>query len=496
MDMQTISTPQTPAAQSGNSVGASASDKTASPAGGAKAPVKDAQGNLVATNDSGAKKTGFAAIMQQMFGEDEAMSASGNPAAALNVATLLAGLISNLPDSVASTDAGDTATANGDSQDIADLLANNPQLMDQLLQQPKFQLWLDQAAVVLQSLNLLPGNFTQASELPDTASVAKQSNPLLLMNAQQAQTILAVFQAAEARTPGNAGLQQLMQSFQQMMNSLSASGIQLPSETKRSDSPLIDARIARKNDAGQAVVSADSANSASTVTKAGNSLPANSGASTKDTGAEVQLEAKPKSLLQVMAAKAMNSTAGNSSTAIDSAMNVPNPALQQAVSAAPAFVQPTVNSLYFTRDMTQFVMNQLHIVQANGVSEATITLYPQHLGQVDVKLTMQDGVLTAQFTAGTALGKDLLENQLPQLRAALQTQGLQVDKLVVNQSASMQQGMFHGQAFQQQSQFNQQSKNRQRGISYEGSGDDFSIELSSVAQMRAAAYGNSFDVSA
>jgi hypothetical protein len=56
--------------------------------------------------------------------------------------------------------------------------------------------------------------------------------------------------------------------------------------------------------------------------------------------------------------------------------------------------------------------------------------------------------------------------------------------------------MFQGHSFQQQSQFNQQSKNRQRGVSYEGIGDDFSIELSAVAQMRATAYGNSFDVTA
>jgi flagellar hook-length control protein FliK len=230
--------------------------------------------------------------------------------------------------------------------------------------------------------------------------------------------------------------------------------------------------------------------------KAGILLALSSKNATSNSGTEHQAEVKAKSLLQMLAAKTINATTENALPVTVPTVDTRNIVMQQVPAATPTFGQPTINSLYFTRDMSQFVMNQLHIVQANGVSEATITLYPQHLGQVDVKLTMQDGVLAAQFTAGTALGKDLLENQLPQLRAALQTQGLQVDKLVVNQSASMSQGMFQGQTFQQQSQFNQQSKNRQRGISHEGSGDDFSIELSAVAQMRAAAYGNSFDVTA
>jgi flagellar hook-length control protein FliK len=554
MDVQTISAPQASAAQSGNTAGASASGKTATLAGGANAPIRDAQGNLVATNDSGAKKTGFAAVLQQMFGEDGETGTTGNPTEAMNVVAMLAGLVSGLTNSTASTDAGDTTVDDlqknadhtvDDSSDLAALLANNPQLLDQILQEPKFQLWLDQAAVVLQSMNLLPGNFNEMADLTGNAVGSFQGNSQLLVSEQQAQTVLAAFQSIVAKDPGNSQLQQLSQSFQQFMESFTGSRLPLLNEVMGQRNPMNVEREDKKSgvvtssvtNAGLDSGSSDKAgdmvpvtsnsvvkdssskqqnggkftgkgdlimlpgtsaqeDTGSGSTKVGNLVSMSSRIATPDAGTELQVEVKPKSLLHLLAAKSLNATTDNTLPVTILAVDARNTVMQQVPATAPTFVQPTINSLHFTQDMSQFLMNQLHLVHANGVSEATITLYPQHLGQVDVKLTMQDGVLAAQFTAGTALGKDLLENQLPQLRAALQTQGLQVDKLVVNQSASMSSGMFQGHSFQQQSQFNQQSKNRQRGVSYEGIGDDFSIELSAVAQMRATAYGNSFDVTA
>ncbi|MCC2685446.1 MAG: flagellar hook-length control protein FliK [Paenibacillaceae bacterium] len=432
-----------------------------------------------------------------------------------------------------------------DSSDLAALLANNPQLLDQILQEPKFQLWLDQAAVVLQSMNLLPGNFNEMADLTGNAVGSFQGNSQLLVSEQQAQTVLAAFQSIVAKDPGNSQLQQLSQSFQQFMESFTGSRLPLLNEVMGQRNPMNVEREDKKSgvvtssvtNAGLDSGSSDKAgdmvpvtsnsvvkdssskqqnggkftgkgdlimltgtsaqeDTGSGSTKVGNLVSMSSRIATPDAGTELQVEVKPKSLLHLLAAKSLNATTDNTLPVTIPAVDARNIVMQQVPATAPTFVQPTINSLHFTQDMSQFLMNQLHLVHANGVSEATITLYPQHLGQVDVKLTMQDGVLAAQFTAGTALGKDLLENQLPQLRAALQTQGLQVDKLVVNQSASMSSGMFQGHSFQQQSQFNQQSKNRQRGVSYEGIGDDFSIELSAVAQMRATAYGNSFDVTA
>ncbi|WP_136604705.1 flagellar hook-length control protein FliK [Paenibacillus dokdonensis] len=97
----------------------------------------------------------------------------------------------------------------------------------------------------------------------------------------------------------------------------------------------------------------------------------------------------------------------------------------------------------FSEEMTGFVVSKLDFVKQQGMSEARITLYPENLGQVDVKLTMQNGQLVAQFTTEHAATKDLLEQQMSQLRSSLQTQGVQVEKLVVSQNQSLQSQMYH-----------------------------------------------------
>lgn len=95
---------------------------------------------------------------------------------------------------------------------------------------------------------------------------------------------------------------------------------------------------------------------------------------------------------------------------------------------------PPVPVQQFAKEMTGLITSKLEIVNKGGVAEATISLFPDNLGQVDVKITMQNGHLVAQFVTEHAGAKDLLEQQMVQLRSALQSQGLQVEKLEVTQN--------------------------------------------------------------
>lgn len=95
--------------------------------------------------------------------------------------------------------------------------------------------------------------------------------------------------------------------------------------------------------------------------------------------------------------------------------------------------EPVVRAQHFQKDMNELMIRQLQMTRfPNGVSEAHIRLFPENLGSVNVKLIVQQGILTAQFIAETHAGKELLESQLASLRASLITSGLQVDKLEVN----------------------------------------------------------------
>lgn len=89
----------------------------------------------------------------------------------------------------------------------------------------------------------------------------------------------------------------------------------------------------------------------------------------------------------------------------------------------------------FVEAMNRFVLRSFQITQLNGVSEAKISLVPEHLGQLEIKLTMQNGQLTAQFIAESALGREMLEQQLGALRTTLQGQGIQVERLEVTQQS-------------------------------------------------------------
>ncbi|MCQ6557916.1 flagellar hook-length control protein FliK [Paenibacillus mendelii] len=133
-------------------------------------------------------------------------------------------------------------------------------------------------------------------------------------------------------------------------------------------------------------------------------------------------------------------------------VTLPTAVLQQAVGSQEVQrqqpVKPTlvhaVPVQQFAETMESLVVKQLQVSSANGISEARISLYPERLGQVDVRITVHNGQLTAMFLTDTASARDMLENQMTQLRSALQAQGLQVDKLEVSQNQNADQAnLFH-----------------------------------------------------
>jgi flagellar hook-length control protein FliK len=162
-------------------------------------------------------------------------------------------------------------------------------------------------------------------------------------------------------------------------------------------------------------------------------------------------------------------------------------------------MKPAAQTIYaanFAQDMTEHMLKNMKITLADGISEAKLSLFPKNLGHVDVKITMHEGHLIAQFAADTLAGKQMLESQLPQLRQSLQSQGLLVEKLEVTQNLNMQSGMFQDQRQGQWTEQNFRPAKSKSSASYDLDNVEFIQELSSAAQMRSAAYNNSFDVTA
>ncbi|EXG83132.1 flagellar hook-length control protein FliK [Saccharibacillus sacchari] len=93
------------------------------------------------------------------------------------------------------------------------------------------------------------------------------------------------------------------------------------------------------------------------------------------------------------------------------------------------------------QEVEKLVVDRLEILQKQGFTEAKITLTPDHLGKVDIRITMHAGQLMAHFVTEHAAAKDMLEQQMVQLRGSLQGQGLTVERLEVTQSSSLQSQM-------------------------------------------------------
>ncbi len=151
----------------------------------------------------------------------------------------------------------------------------------------------------------------------------------------------------------------------------------------------------------------------------------------------------------------------------------------------------------FAEQMGRYLVKQFQLTQGNGVSEAKLTLTPQHLGQVDIRIVMNNGVLTAQFVADNPAAKELLENQMAQLRASLNGQGLQVERLeVVQQSSASDEATL-------QHQEHRNSNSGRDGSSGGRDGNDgnedsavFAAELERNTSLKEAGFGSSINVTA
>lgn len=102
-------------------------------------------------------------------------------------------------------------------------------------------------------------------------------------------------------------------------------------------------------------------------------------------------------------------------------------AFKQLLQAA----QPTRRAVE-QQQVAQSALKAMGMALKEGGGEVTMKLAPEALGQVKVKLVVQDAGVDAMFTASTASARQLLEASTDTLRDALEARGLRVDSIVVD----------------------------------------------------------------
>ncbi|MBO9609173.1 MAG: flagellar hook-length control protein FliK [Paenibacillaceae bacterium] len=400
----------------------------------------------------------------------------------------------------------DTGSESATAQ-LLDAIAANPELLAQLLANPGFQQWLQQANELLQASGV------------DTGVAALQGDPgaagnagAAALNSAQAQQIMAAFAGAMKQNPDSILFQQLAQSFgetfaQSLLQQEAAIGTATANNAAATGTATPPVANGRTKEAAKA-----------------NALPSapvqivsqqHAGAEKAELPQQLQqlvahvqttkldlLSAKHAMQRMMLAAQSPTESAAAESNADAASLPTLMPlqtgdlirSLQQGFAAKPA--GETIGSQSFVQDMSQFMIKAIKVNPLNGFSEARLSLTPESLGHVEVKITMQAGQLVAQFHAQTALGKEMIEGQLAQLRTTLQNQGIHVERLEVTQQNNLQSGMFQDQQRQQSSQQpGGQGKSSHSEI--DTGAAEFAQELTQVAEARnGESSGSVFDVTA
>ena len=114
---------------------------------------------------------------------------------------------------------------------------------------------------------------------------------------------------------------------------------------------------------------------------------------------------------------------------------VPNLQVQGEVNGANSVQSsPAISVSEFTPEVSELIGRYIKISNGeSGSTEAKFSLYPEHLGPIEVKIVSQQGHLSAQIITNTYIAKEALEGQLQHLRDALQQQGIFVQKLDITQ---------------------------------------------------------------
>ncbi|MFP5113131.1 flagellar hook-length control protein FliK [Bacillaceae bacterium C204] len=97
---------------------------------------------------------------------------------------------------------------------------------------------------------------------------------------------------------------------------------------------------------------------------------------------------------------------------------------------------PKLTVSEFAPEVSEWISRNLKLSNGqSGSTEAKFSLYPEHLGHIEIKVNSLHGQVSAEILTDTPLAKELLEGQLQHLRAALQQVGLQVQKLDILQQS-------------------------------------------------------------
>ena len=95
---------------------------------------------------------------------------------------------------------------------------------------------------------------------------------------------------------------------------------------------------------------------------------------------------------------------------------------------------PVLHVSEFAPEVSKWISENLRITNGlSGSSEVKFSLFPEHLGHIEIKINSYQGLISAQILTDTSMAKEALEGQLQQLKQSLLQHGIAVQKLDIIQ---------------------------------------------------------------
>lgn len=403
----------------------------------------------------------FAQTLVQSMGGAQTKGTSV-PAALGNLASLLQGLMNAVKAAGEEKGTDDTANSTGqmhvlaeDIEKLDDSISSDPSLMAAL------QGWLLQVSALLSGSTPTNGNVDAEAENSSTVALSPLAqNPETLRFAVQDElnSLVNLIQQSAAGGDGKLASEGIA-----MLNNFTAilaetqvpdvKGKTVKTEVSTETSPVVLTPLSETESKADLKAKAPASSDLRTIQTA----TVKTDNATTATPAITVTEDAVTDLTVTPLAKTTGTSEASKNGVIAESIPVVKPAeennevvtagqlsLRGGITAPLKAEAPPVPVHQFAQEMTSFITGKLEIVKKGGVAEASITLFPENLGQVDVKITMQNGHLVAQFLTQHTGAKDMLEQQMSQLRSALQSQGLQVEKLEVTQNNTPLQSQYNG----------------------------------------------------
>ncbi len=84
------------------------------------------------------------------------------------------------------------------------------------------------------------------------------------------------------------------------------------------------------------------------------------------------------------------------------------------------------------KEIAEKIVEKANLIKINGKTELALTLKPDWLGEIKIKISSKDGVLSIQLLSSNQNAKDIIEEQLEELKNLLASNNLNIGSLNVS----------------------------------------------------------------